>query len=130
MDIGNLDSYFNNIYSNTEKASQSKLESALNGDYSKASDDELMDVCKQFESYFIEQMYKEMMKTIPENEEKSASINTMLDYYKDEMVKHVADDTSNQGNLGLAQMLYEQMKRNYGVDPSQIESMNIDKVEE
>ena len=35
----------------------------------KGSDDEqLMDACKQFESYFVEQMFKEMMKTVPETD--------------------------------------------------------------
>ena len=31
-------------------------------DYSKASDDELMSVCKDFESYFVEQVLKSMKK--------------------------------------------------------------------
>ena len=31
-------------------------------DYSKASDDELMSVCKDFESYFVEQVLKSMEK--------------------------------------------------------------------
>ena len=35
------------------------------------TDAELMDACKQFEAYFIEQMYKGMMKTIPTNENNS-----------------------------------------------------------
>ena len=40
----------------------------------------------------------------------------MLDYFKDEMIQKVAEDSTEQNSLGLAQMLYEQMKRNYGVD--------------
>ena len=39
----------------------------------------------------------------------------MMDYYKDQMVQAMAEETTNQnGGFGLAQMLYEQMKRNFG----------------
>ena len=75
-----------------------------------------MDACKQFESYFLEQMFKEMMKTIPENEDTSSSNSQLMDYYKDEMVQQIASDSTEQNSLGLAQMLYEQMKRNYNLE--------------
>ena len=57
-------------YTNAANQTASKLQNQLNGsDYTKATDDELMDACKQFEAYFLEQMFKEMMKTIPESDE-------------------------------------------------------------
>ena len=123
MDIGSLDSYFNQYQSTLQtsktaddisKMSQKGLENA--------GDDELMDVCKQFESYFIEQMYKAMVKTIPQNEEMSGSTSTMMDYYKDQMLQSIADQTTEQSGFGLAQMLYEQMRRNYGLDAASIQA--------
>ena len=72
--------------------------------------------CKQFEAYFLEQMFKEMMKTIPESDETSSSNSQLMDYYKDEMVQQIASDSTEQNSLGLAQMLYEQMKRNYNLE--------------
>lgn len=39
-----------------------------------------------------------------------------MDYYKDKMIQGMAEQTTEQSGLGLAQMLYEQMKRNYGLD--------------
>ena len=119
MDIGDLSSYYNDLY-NTSGASTSKLENSLKADYSSATDDELMDVCKQFESYLLEQVFKEMMKTIPENEYTSQSTSTMLDYYKDQMVQSIAAESTETNGLGLAQMLYEQMKRTNGINPSEI----------
>ena len=82
---------------------------------SATSDAELMDACKQFESYFVEQMFKEMWKTIPESEFSSGSTNSLVSFYKDEMIKTMAEDSTEQNGLGLAQMLYEQMNRNYGL---------------
>lgn len=116
MDIGSISSMYNDIYSSASKESANKLENNLNTDYTKATDDELMDACKQFEAYFVEQMFKEMLKTIPESESSSASSGNMLDYYKDQMVQHIASDSTEQNSLGLAQMLYQQMKRNYGIE--------------
>lgn len=113
MDISNISSMYSDIYSSAAGQSTSKLENQLAGDYSKATDEELLEACKQFEAYFVEQMYKGMLKTIPKSEDSSGSTSTMLDYYKDKMVQEVAADTSQTGDLGLAQMLYEQMKRNY-----------------
>lgn len=109
MDIGN-------VYSATANQSASKLEQQLKSDYSNATDDELLDACKQFEAYFLEQMFKEMMKTIPKNDDSAASTTNMLDYYKDQMVQSIAKESTEQNSLGLAQMLYQQMRRNYGFD--------------
>ena len=35
------------------------------------------------------------------------------DYYKDMMVQEISKQSTEKESLGLAQMLYEQMKRNY-----------------
>lgn len=119
MDISSISSMYSDIYASSNQ-SASKLENKLDGNYAEASNEELMDVCKEFEAYFLEQMFKEMMKTIPENEENSGSMSNMMDYYKDEMVKNLASDSTQQNSLGLAQMLYEQMCRNYGMDMKEV----------
>lgn len=116
VDMSNITGMYSDMYANAANQSANKLQSQLDGkDYSKASDAELMDACKQFEAYFIEQMYKGMLKTIPKNEETSHYTSTLMDYYQDQMVQSVAKETSKQSGLGLAQMLYEQLKRNYGL---------------
>ena len=112
MDIGNISGMYSDIIS-ANSQSASKLENKLNDNINKASDDELMDACKEFEAYFLEQMFKAMMKTVPKNEEMSGSTSTMVDFYKDEMMRELAADSTENNSLGLAQTLYEQMKRNY-----------------
>ena len=114
MDISNITAMYSDVYANAANQSASKLKNQMSGtDYSKATDDELMDACKQFESYFLEQMFKQMWATVPESELSSGSSNALVDYYKDEMTKTLAEQSTEQNSLGLAQMLYEQMKRNY-----------------
>ena len=114
MDISSL---YNSMIGQTaaNASTQSSLNINKNADYSKATDDELMDVCKQFESYFLEQCFKEMMKTVKTDEYSSSASSTLVDYYKDELVKNIAQESTDKEGLGLAQMLYEQMKRNYNI---------------
>ena len=118
MDFSNVASMYTDTYANASNRAADRLQNKLDGaDYTKATDDELMDACKQFEAYFVEQMFKEMMKTIPSESESAGSVNSMMDYYKDIMIQNIAEETADQnGGLGLAQMLYEQMRRNYGLD--------------
>ena len=64
MDISSLygsSALDSTAYTNAANQTASKLQDKLNSsDYSKATDDELMDACKQFESYFLEQMFKSL----------------------------------------------------------------------
>ena len=115
-DFSDVTAMYGNMYTNAANQTASRLQNQLDGkDYSKVNEDELMNACKQFEAYFIEQMYKSMLKTIPQSEDTSNYTSTVMDFYKDQMVQSIAEETGNHGGLGLAQMLYEQMKRNYGI---------------
>lgn len=90
-----------------------ELEGNLKSDLSKATDDELMKVCKEFEAYFTEQVFKSMQKMVPEDKDSDAATGQLKDYYKENLIKEYAQTSSERGELGLAQMLYEQMKLNY-----------------
>ena len=115
MDIGGVNALYTD-YMKTQ-ADSYKLEK-MKADWqekNKGTDDEqLMEACKEFEAYFIEQMFKEMQKTVPETDYSFQSTGTMVDYYKDSMVQEIASMATENGEIGLAQMLYEQMKINNG----------------
>ena len=106
-DMTDITAMYSDTYASAANQRASQLQSKISGaDYSRATDDELLDACKQFEAYFIEQMYKGMLKTIPESEETSNYTSTIMDYYKDQMIQGMAEETSKQSGLGLAQMPY------------------------
>lgn len=114
LSIDNISALYNtnNVSENT-----SKLEETLKSDLSNATEDELMDVCKDFEAYFTEQMFKAMQKMIPESEDDTSSYTKqMKDYYTDMAVQSMAESSAEGQGLGIAQILYEQMKRNYGLE--------------
>lgn len=116
MDISGLSNiYTDYLGQQAEAAKTSKMTQTASKDYSKVTDDELMDVCKQFEAYFMEQVFKQMEKTIIKDEESSQSTTALVDYFKDSALQDLTNTAADTQGLGIAQMLYEQMKRNYGL---------------
>lgn len=122
MDIGSL--YSDYLTSTATKASN--LEKSLKGDTLRKSDDELLDVCKEFEAYFYEQVFKNMEKAmVPSNENQDNANGTLVDYYKEKLIgeysKSVVDQSESGGN-SLAMQLYEQMKRNQGISAEALQA--------
>ena len=88
-------------------------------DYTNATDDELMDACKQFEQYLVEMVMDEVMDTVDifgTGEPSSSSMASSQDLMKDSMVQTMSKQLTEGANLGIAQELYESMKRNYGTE--------------
>ncbi len=107
--------YLNNVKDSASRSTDlaDKLKNGMEG----KSDQELMEACKEFEAYFTEQIFKNMRKAmVPASEEDSGSMSTLKNYFEDELWKNYSSQAADQSNNGLAQMLYEQMKRNQGVD--------------
>lgn len=126
MDYSSVTSMYSDMYASMASQSANKLQEQLkNPDYVKATEEELMDACRQFEAYFVEQMYKAMMKTTSFGTEGTGANATLMDYYKDQMIQGLAEQTTQQnGGVGLARMLYEQMRRNYGLEDVDLKKDN------
>lgn len=110
---GSIGDIYNNYYTqnNASSVKASALESKLNSDALKeATDEELMDACKEFEAYLIEQVMKQVQESIPKSEEEED--NKYLDYFGDMMLQEYSGVIAENGDLGIAQMLYESMKNN------------------
>jgi flagellar protein FlgJ len=77
------------------------------------SDKELLNACKEFEGYFIQMMFKEMRKTI----DTSASFlpkSTTESIFQDMLDEEYSVMAAKNGKgIGLAEMMYKQMKRNF-----------------
>lgn len=119
MDISGLNNYIDSITNIQQTgASENKISGLSQDALKNATDDELMDACKEFEAYFLEQVFKQMEKTtkVFSDEENSDGYSSQLvDYFKDSAITELAGQSTEQQGLGLAQMLYEQMKRNYNL---------------
>lgn len=116
--IGSYTGSIYDVYDSEKTSAGSKLQDTLNNkDMKEASEDELMEVCKEFEAYFTEQVFKAMEKTVSVwSEENEGSSSKYKDYATETLLQECASAAASQsGGLGLAQMLYEQMKVNYNL---------------
>jgi Rod binding domain-containing protein len=101
----------------SKNASTIALQKKLENTSAKSTDDELWQACKGFEAYFMEQIFKEMQKSVdalkPESQDKSTS--TLVDYFKNQTLQEICADSVDTQSNGFAQMLYENLKRNYDI---------------
>ncbi len=108
----------------SKNASTEALRNKLEQTNEKSSDDELWAACKGFESYFLEQIFKEMQKSVdalkPEKSDNSTS--TLVDFFKDQTLQDVCATSVDKQSNGFAQMLYENLKRNYDIPEAPAEN--------
>ena len=97
-----LTSYTSSINTTNAKELEGKL-----SNISIENDDEIMEVCKSFESYFIEQVFKALKKTVPESETNSGEY---LDLFGDKLYEEYAAMATESQGFGIAKMLYDSMK--------------------
>ena len=90
MDFGGINSGYTDYLASQASSSQtSALQNKLqNGSYENASDEELKAACKEFESYFVEQMFNAMLETTKVfSDEENSYASKMVDYFKDSAVQ-------------------------------------------
>lgn len=74
-------------------------------------DAKLKKACEGFESMFMNMMYKEMRKTVPKSGFWGNS--NAEDLWQDMMDSEMVDQMAKSGGIGLADMLYNQLKRDF-----------------
>ena len=119
MDVSGIASMLNQTGTASATATASKtktdgLTNSVNGLSSNSSDEELMEVLKDFESYFVEQMIKKMKETFTDEEESSVA-SQYTDTFMDYAIEEVADKLLDEVGGSMTQQLFEQMKRNYNI---------------
>lgn len=87
---------------------KSKIDAATKG----KDDEALKKACKEFETYFIDQMMKEMRKTLSETEEDSLIPKSKgEDMFTEMKDSEYSKKATEEGGIGLAKLMYEQLKR-------------------
>ena len=116
MDIQSLNALYTDYMQKSNSESANKISRMSQDSLKNASDEELMEACKQFEAYFIEQIFKNAQNAmVPQEEATDGATKTLLVFYKESLNSEYAKLASDQQENGLAQMLFEQMKRNYEI---------------
>lgn len=117
MDVSGISSMLNQTTA-TNNAVTSKadsLQNSVHGLSSNSTEEELMEVLKDFESYFMEQIIKEMKDTFTHEDEESSMASQYTDTFMDYAIEEVADILLEEVGGSMTQQLFEQMKRNYNI---------------
>lgn len=119
ISLNGLTSTVDTGLSGVSTESANKLSGPLKGISSDSSEDELLEVIEDFESYFVEEMIKKVKETFTdsgsdeEGVDKTASSYT--DFFMDYAIEDLSDEILDEVGGNVTQQLYEQMKRNYNI---------------
>lgn len=134
MDVSGITSMLSqtgatNATNNASTAKTDSLKNSVNGLSSNSSDEELMEVLKDFESYFIEQMIKQMKETFTDDDEESSMASQYTDTFMDYAIEDIADMLLEEVGGNMTQQLFEQMKRNYNIPTvEEVEAETVQKI--
>ena len=105
FDTSSLYSAYGQSVSNVASSS---LQSTLGNVGESSSEEELMEVCKSFEAYFVQKVIEQAKTSIVGEEEEGE----YMKYFGDIMNEQYANFIVESSSLGLAQQLYDSMKGN------------------
>lgn len=92
-----------------------------NSSSAEATDEEMLSACKEFEAYMVEQFFKQAQEMIKSEDDEE---DGYAEYARDLQAQQYAKAVSDQGKLGLAQQLYESMKKqSQAITPAQLHEM-------
>lgn len=103
------DYYSGLMESYTSAGTADKVSGTLSGISEESTDEELMEACRSFESYFVEQVFKGMEKTIMKDDKQEEG--DYLSNFKDILYKEYAQGAVDNGEFGIARLLYDSMRR-------------------
>lgn len=117
MDVSGISSMLNQTTAtnNVDSSKTDSLKNSVNGLSYNSTDEELMGVLKDFESYFVEQILKEMKETFTNEDKESSVASQYTDTFMDYAIEDVADLLVDEIGGNMTQQLFEQMKRNYEI---------------
>jgi flagellar protein FlgJ len=91
-----------------EEGNSSEFKKLLDKAINTKEDIELMEVCKQFETIFTNMMLKSMRGTVPKSELIPTSFGREI--FESMYDEKLSEEISKGQGIGLAQMLYQQLK--------------------
>ncbi|HOQ06847.1 MAG TPA: rod-binding protein [Clostridiales bacterium] len=127
MDINMIDSatignFVRNAANSANRASDDDFARRLEEAARNKDDRELKKACQEFEAIMLDMLYKQMKATII----KSSLVeeDPGREIFESMLEEELMDQASRRGSLGLADMLYKQLSRQYGISASPKTSEN------
>lgn len=111
MDINSINGNLSNFIaeSTAAKSETDQFQKLLEEAQASENDTELKEACKEFESYFVKQMYSVMRNTVPEGTLTEKSHGREI--FEDMLDEEYAEQASEGRGVGIADMLYRQLSK-------------------
>ena len=116
-----LNAVMSKLNSTKSSASTADVLASKLSNLDSASDEELMEACKSFEAYLVERVLTQTKEAmVPKDEDEE---NEYMKMFGDKLYEGYAKTITDSGQLGIAQKLFEAMKRDYGkqINPADLE---------
>jgi len=120
MDIKGIGNDITNAYSQIKTSEDSEIEFQKIFDQAIGEHDDkaLKEACQEFEAYFVQQLFKEMRKTIPEGGLIEASNEGQI--YEEMLDEEYSKTISINNGMGIASSLYKQLSTKQNIKPPKI----------
>ena len=116
MDVSGMNTYMQTQYATKSRAAAAEATSKSIGGISKESSrEEITKAVKDFETYMMEKVIKEMKETITMEEKENDSMSMYKDLYLDQAINQIASQLVDQVGEGITDDFVDQIMRNYGI---------------
>ena len=116
MDVTGMTTYLQTQYANQTKANAEATAKSVNGISKDSSKEEITKAVKDFETYMMEQVIKQMKETfVNEDEDEDTTMSQYKDLYLDQAITHIASQLVDQIGGSVTDDFVEQIMRNYGI---------------
>ena len=117
MGISINDNMYNYLTQTAQNANNSAAAGVVNSAVSSidenSSEEEMKQAIKDFESYFVEQILKNVQESLKSDEDSSNA--QLTEFFMGQVGEKLADQIVDQVGNRMTQTLYEQMCRNYSI---------------
>ena len=94
-------------------ASADSVSGSISGINENSSEEEMKQAIKDFESYFVEQILKNVRESLKDDDDSSNA--QLTEFFMGQVGEQLADQIVDQVGNRMTQTLYEQMCRNYNI---------------
>jgi len=129
MDATSMNAYIQSQYASAATAAAESATKSVSGISSTSSREEIEEAVKDFETYMMEQVIKEMKKSLTMEEEDDSNISMYKDLYMDSAISEIASQLVDQIGGDITDDFVDQIMRNYGITGTtgaQVENQSVD----
>ncbi|QFJ54961.1 hypothetical protein [Pseudobutyrivibrio xylanivorans] len=115
MDVTGMSTYLQTQYANQNKALAETTSKSISGISKDSSEEEITKAVKDFETYMMEKVIKQMKETVTMEEKDNDTMSMYKDLYLDQAITQIASQLVDEIGGDITDDFVQQIMRNYGI---------------